>query len=133
MRNMIDIKTGLSGLHTILEGIAAIIDAIPVPSSGGGSVDYSETEQDTGVKWIDGKTIYQLTGHFNYTNSVHAVNAPANMDTLIDAKSIRSTSTPSTYVVNPKIYLYNNKITFDQIGAASGDVIYYTIYYTKSE
>lgn len=28
---------------------------------GGGGIDYSTTEQDTGLKWIDGKTIYQRT------------------------------------------------------------------------
>lgn len=30
-------------------------------SGGGGGVDYSTTEQDTGLKWIDGKPIYQKT------------------------------------------------------------------------
>ena len=28
---------------------------------GGGGIDYSTTEQDTGLKWIDGRTIYQKT------------------------------------------------------------------------
>ena len=28
---------------------------------GGGGVNYSTTEQDTGLKWIDGRTIYQRT------------------------------------------------------------------------
>lgn len=28
---------------------------------GGGGINYSTTEQDTGLKWIDGKTIYQKT------------------------------------------------------------------------
>lgn len=28
---------------------------------GGGGIDYSTTEQDTGLKWIDGKPIYQKT------------------------------------------------------------------------
>lgn len=28
---------------------------------GGGGVDYSTSEQDTGLKWIDGRTIYQRT------------------------------------------------------------------------
>lgn len=30
---------------------------------GGGDVDYSTTEQDTGLKWIDGKRIYQKSYH----------------------------------------------------------------------
>lgn len=32
--------------------------------SSGGGVDYSTTEQNTGMKWIDGKPIYQKTYHF---------------------------------------------------------------------
>lgn len=32
-----------------------------VGSSGGGGIDYSTTEQDTGLKWTDGRTIYQRT------------------------------------------------------------------------
>ena len=28
---------------------------------GGAGLDYSATEQDTGLKWIDGRTIYQKT------------------------------------------------------------------------
>ena len=37
-------------------------------SGGGGSakLDYSLTEQDTGVKWVDGKTIYQRTFELDY-------------------------------------------------------------------
>lgn len=36
--------------------------------SGGGSakLDYSLTEQDTGIKWVDGKTIYQRTFELDY-------------------------------------------------------------------
>ena len=34
---------------------------------GGGGVDYSLTEQDTGLKWIDGKSIYQTTFSFMAT------------------------------------------------------------------
>ena len=36
MRNLIDIKSALGGLHTILSGIAAQIDAIPAGGSGVG-------------------------------------------------------------------------------------------------
>lgn len=39
-------------------------------SSGGGGIDYSTTEQDTGVKWIDGKPIYQKTIHFETPISI---------------------------------------------------------------
>lgn len=35
---------------------------------GGGGVDYSTTEQDTGLKWVDGRTIYQKTYVFTSGN-----------------------------------------------------------------
>ena len=37
-----------------------IVDEFP-EGGGGGSIDYSTTEQNTGQKWIDGKDIYQIT------------------------------------------------------------------------
>lgn len=33
----------------------------PSSGGGGGGIDYSTTEQNTGLKWIDGKDIYQIT------------------------------------------------------------------------
>ncbi len=36
---------------------------------GGGGVDYSTSEQDTGLKWVDGKPIYQRT----FTRSVNSI------------------------------------------------------------
>lgn len=45
----------------------------PAGGGGGGGIDYSTTEQDTGLKWIDGKSIYQRTYDFgqniNISNS----------------------------------------------------------------
>lgn len=32
-----------------------------IGGGGGGGLDYSTTEQDTGLKWIDGRKIYQKT------------------------------------------------------------------------
>lgn len=34
---------------------------IYAPSTSGGGINYSTAEQDTGIKWIDGSTIYQKT------------------------------------------------------------------------
>lgn len=56
---------------------------------GGGGVDYSTTEQDTGLKWIDGKPIYQKTITKNNTVYGNATQINANvadMDKLIDHK-----------------------------------------------
>jgi hypothetical protein len=65
---------------------------ISVPSgegSGGGGINYSTEEQDTGLKWIDGKPIYQKTISKNNTTYGNATRIDANvpdMDKLIDHK-----------------------------------------------
>lgn len=53
---------------------------------GGGGINYSTIEQDTGLKWIDGKTIYQKTvmGTVDISTTV-AVN---KIDDLQNAESI---------------------------------------------
>lgn len=43
--------------------IGSIIYDVAGSSGGGGGIDYSITEQDTGIKWIDGRSIYQKTYH----------------------------------------------------------------------
>jgi hypothetical protein len=54
---------------------------------GGGGVNYSTTEQNTGLKWIDGKDIYQKS--FTRTNQVYGGGMTfdtgvSNIDTLIN-------------------------------------------------
>jgi len=58
---MIDVKKveDFEKLTTALNGITEAIENMPTPSGGG--IDYSTEEQDTGLKWIDGRTIYQKT------------------------------------------------------------------------
>lgn len=52
-------------IEIILGDSVASIDIVQVQGpegpQGKGLLDYSATEQDTGLKWIDGKTIYQKT------------------------------------------------------------------------
>ena len=45
--------------NKVLSGAGTWIDA-----GGGGGLDYSTAEQNTGVKWIDGKGIYQKSVEF---------------------------------------------------------------------
>lgn len=58
---MIDVKKveDFEKLTTALNGISTAIENMPQPTGGG--IDYSTEEQDTGLKWIDGRTIYQKT------------------------------------------------------------------------
>lgn len=37
---------------------------------GSSGIDYSTTEQNTGLKWIDGKPIYQKTYHFTESSAI---------------------------------------------------------------
>lgn len=63
--------------------------------SGGGGVDYSYTEQDTGLKWVDGRSIYQKS----FTFSTPANNGYTSLATdisdsydVIDYKAIVTSS-----------------------------------------
>lgn len=72
--------TGVGDMQPATASTAGAHGLVPAPQAGdndkfltgagtferpqGGGVDYSLTEQDTGLKWIDGKTIYQKTIDF---------------------------------------------------------------------
>lgn len=72
---------------------------------GGAALDYSTDEQDTGKKWIDGKTIYQKTIilkqndvlNFTYSNNEFLNCLPANID-YINIVQIYSDRRNSTYI-----------------------------------
>lgn len=123
---------------------------------GAGGINYSETEQDTGLKWIDGKKIYVKTIHEtissamknNWYNYAHGI---PNIDKVIDYKAIMfsgnvtymNSITPTNSNsgdgnVNGKnvfniVYCGQSNMII-QLGNnyTIGDNIYFTIYYTKS-
>lgn len=58
---------------------------------GGGGVDYSTTEQDTGLKWVDGKPIYQKTYHIMESNEEEEKDydiSSDNVDTMIGCEAV---------------------------------------------
>lgn len=55
--------------------------------SGGGGVDYSTAEQDTGLKWLDGRTIYQKT--YAFTNGNFGMDFTFTDSALINCSIIR--------------------------------------------
>jgi hypothetical protein len=61
-------------------GIIRTTDEPDTPSSGGGDINYSTNEQDTGIKWIDGKTVYQKT-LVEVGGSSHLYNLPTGLTT----------------------------------------------------
>lgn len=54
----------------------------------GGGIDYSTTEQDTGVRWIDGKPIYQKT--FVISNNNYVDISELNIDTFVGINGLCS-------------------------------------------
>ena len=88
---------------------------INVNQSGGGSgIDFSTSEQDTGLLWIDGRHVYQKTINFgtlpnNSTKSVaHGI---SNLDYVLYyqgiAKNTNSLFVPLPYVNSPNPTTYN--------------------------
>ena len=70
---------------------------------GGGGVDYSTSEQDTGLKWIDGRPIYQKTYRQKLTSSMsngaawYAMNDLINKQIIKDETFFGQDSTMSNY------------------------------------
>ena len=110
-------------------------------------MDYSTTEQDTGKKWIDGKSIYQKTFIFNnLSGSVNNLSLDINnMDNLISSEGVAYLSgytnvyslnfaTPATnndargYWIN-----IDNPATISfRFGNATMNKVFITIQYTKN-
>ena len=98
--------------------------------SAGGSgsmVDFSTSEVDTGVKWIDGKNIYCIVYHYGTSLSSSWVSIGLNAndyDTLISCTALNSTN----YSVQANIekdggYL---KVSSGVSVAVTDFIIYYT-------
>lgn len=65
-----------------------------INSKGSGLPDYSTTEQDTGLKWIDGKTVYEKTCPV-------ALHGNSDYDTLL----VSNTSISNAWIVNSDFIL----------------------------
>lgn len=108
---------------------------------GGGGVDYSATEQDTGLKWIDGKKIYQktLTQPLNeittgWNNTLYSQSWDSLSGTIVIASSVtyeRYNRVYSGFLMqfykdgsSPQLY---SPFTLDESGT-----LYVTVWYTKT-
>ena len=75
-------------------------------AGGAGGIDYSTTEQDTGLKWIDGKTVYQKTvsiGTLPNTNQANVPHLISNIDSIIMCTGFATNGTstlPLPYATN---------------------------------
>lgn len=109
-------------------------------SSGGGGIDYSTTEQNTGLKWVDGKPIYQKTFDIPATDTYIdltslSIDNFVRVDGLIKTTSnavlgVFASAMPN-YACNLEIDYHNMRMQLLMGGwtFASG---YATIYYTKT-
>ena len=112
---------------------------------GGSHINYSETEQDTGIKYLDGKTIYQKTIKTtittNPTSSKYTIpHGITNLETVVSVDAIINHSSVIPYGETfPSKDNTMGRVTVKaqdiEIGATGGWVDYVfviTIWYTKS-
>lgn len=110
--------------------------------SSGGGVDYSTTEQNTGLKWIDGKPIYQksVNANINLTASWVDVLTLTDVDTVIDVSNIiyrdgERCQTPFSTGTNFAKWIVRSGVLKYSIDGSSSDTMHLdwvTIRYTKT-
>ena len=156
--------TGAGDMQGATSSAAGVHGLVPAPQAGdqdkfltgagtferppGGGVDYSLSEQNTGLKWIDGKYIYQKTITFTINGGGYISNPTGitGIDTLIEHDGIgRITDfvVNETPYKNPPICDYSVAMMFNIQGGelyadyratteAVGATFYITIRYTKT-
>ena len=138
MRNFNDFIRALGGIHNVLSGIAGKIDLIPA-SSGGGGLDYSTTEQDTGIKWIDGNAIYSIVLESTTTQGNDMVLfdvSDLSIDMMIDAHLVYYQNNTgfeggaAAYSVNARAN--DTTLQLNRPTASTADKFYAVITYTKT-
>ena len=100
-----------------LDPVQAQINAL---SGSSGGINYSTSEQNTGLKWIDGKDIYQRTFSFTTTRNGQATTVEDSLITNLD----KVVSTDIMFVLSGVAFMANNYYT-----AGSN---YFTAYYNKN-
>lgn len=128
-KNIVDVSQKYIGLLENAEGEA-------------GGINYSTDEQDTGLKWVDGKTIYQKTVNFGtLTNNKTVAHGISNLDNVINFFGIAKN--PDTGDVIQLVYNEStdkvetvvgstNIITYVAGNFSAFTYCYVTIQYTKS-
>lgn len=120
-------------------------------SEGGGGIDYSTTEQDTGVKWVDGKPIYKISfsGTFQlsaqHTASIILENNFLNNHNVSNIIKCEGTTVNNNVYRNLVYYVGNydcayyvatkndGNLTYAFLAPAGTDVtVNATFYYTKN-
>ena len=111
----------------------------PSGGGGGGSVDYSTTEQTIGT-WINGKPLYQITVQTTAGNSTNTENTIWNFSgiDIVNVCQIRAEWDTNSYIfVNCQddlyIYTYPNRmVEVHHSNDYNGTNIIFTVQYTKN-
>lgn len=129
-------ESGTSSIEVHTQNFAECPSKSGGKSSGGGGsakLDYSTTEQDTGVKWVDGKTIYQRTFELDYDEKYGQnwiICPTTDIDNLMRAEAV-STGSKSCLDCMGDVDIISVKI--DDVWYATVDEFfaYVTFWYTK--
>lgn len=129
-------------------GSGLAIDDGVLSTDGTGLIDYSTTEQDTGVKWTDGKTIYRKTYNIgDATGTKQLIDTLTNLGTVIDMYgawnyqlSQQNEIRPLPHFASSSTMVYpiidkadSNKLYMIIGTAANTKGMWLTIEYTKTE
>lgn len=111
-----------------------------VNGGGSGVPDYSHDEVNTGVKWIDGRTIYMksfpssdwLGNTFYAQSTTKILNQPNYVDAVIDALIVTVNSGNAKVIWRPFVFLENSGISIGGLSttSASGEFV---LWYLKNE
>lgn len=136
--------------QTLIAGNNISIENNVISASGGG-INYSTTEQDTGITWIDGRHIYQKTIEIENFTTVNNTSRTyttsdyiSNVDFVIKSECIFITTANNFYIIpylfNPTLGQYNMGLSIftdelmfsfgNSAGGKSGTV-YVTLSYVK--
>lgn len=126
-------------------GSGLSITSSGVLSSSGGH-NYSSTEVDTGIKWIDGKTIYQKTITSRATTSNTSIDlSTLSIDLIIKLEAVKVADVGNNmvwlnyYASNEDWFQFyykqtdgDHSLVCKAVGENFVGNIYVTIYYTKT-
>lgn len=122
---------------TLIAGTGISIDSITntISCTASGGIDYSTSEQDTGIKWIDGKNIYRKTYPLNNisisTSGTDLTSYIDNMNTF--SNMIKAFCVGNTYksAIDISVYVYEGHL-YGITNSNYGGIDYITIEYTKN-
>ena len=93
----------IDDLQEVLAKLDSIANVITGGGGGGSAINYSTSEVNTGVKWIDGKYIYQKTiqGTLVADSTSTIVLTDASIDTMISGEGLAWADSPrNNYMIS---------------------------------